>query len=58
MHENIDKLTITLVPRAIHEEIKHMGGVGLAKFLKNNLGVEFFERFVSAAATGTVQAAA
>ena len=58
MHENIDKLTITLVPRAIHEEIKHMGGVGLAKFLKNNLGVEVFERFVSAAATGTVQAAA
>lgn len=58
MHENIDKLTISLVPRAIHEEIKHMGGVGLAKFLKFNMGLEFFERFVSAAATGTVQAAA
>ena len=58
MHENIDKLTISLVPRAFHEEIKHMGGVGLAKFLKNHMGFEFFERFVSAAATGTVQAAA
>lgn len=58
MHENIDKLTITLAPRAIHEEIKHMGGVGLAQFLKKNMGFEFFERFVSAASTGTVQAAA
>ncbi len=58
MHENIDMLSISLVPRTIHEEIKHMGGVGLAKFLKNNMGFEFFERFVSAASTGAVQSAA
>ena len=54
VHENIDMKSITLVPRNIHEEISHMGGVGLAKFLKSHMGFEFFERFVSAAATGVV----
>ena len=52
IHENMDKLSATLVPRAIHQEIKHMGGVGLSKYLKSHMGKEFFDRFVSAAATG------
>lgn len=58
LHENIDKVSISLVPRAIHEEIRHMGGVGLAKFIKSHMGFEFFERFVTAASTGSVQAVA
>ena len=56
IHENMDRLTATLVPRSIHKHVKHMGGVGLAKYLKCHMGMEFFERFVSAAATGTVLA--
>ena len=56
IHENMDRLTATLVPRSIHQHVKHMGGVGLAKYLKSHMGMEFFERLVSAAATGTVLA--
>ena len=57
IHENIDLMTITLVPRAAHEGLSHMGGVGLAKYLKGHMGKEFFDRLLSAAATGVVQAA-
>ncbi|SDB54374.1 hypothetical protein SAMN02910263_02763 [Butyrivibrio sp. INlla16] len=57
-HENIDMKTITLAPRALHDKarggISHMGGFGLAKYLKKHMGSEFFERFVESAATGTV----
>lgn len=57
-HENIDMKTITLAPRVLHDKarggISHMGGFGLAKYLKNHMGFEFFERFVSSAATGVV----
>jgi hypothetical protein len=56
MHENIDLATITLVPREIHKSIGHMGGVGLAKYLKSHLASELFDRFVSAAGTMAVQA--
>ncbi|MDI9243200.1 hypothetical protein [Fusibacillus kribbianus] len=60
MHENIDLATITLVPRSIHNVVEggiaHMGGVGLAKYLKSHMSMEFFERFISAAATGAIQA--
>ncbi len=54
MHENIDMQSITLVPRNVHEAIHHMGGVGLSNFIKSHMGFDFFERFVSAAATGMV----
>ena len=61
LHENIDLETITLVPEAIHSVaeggISHMGGVGLVKYLKSHMGFEFFERLISAAATGAVQGA-
>lgn len=61
LHENIDLTTITLVPEAIHSVaeggISHMGGFGLAKFLKSHMGFEFFERLISAASTGAVQSA-
>ncbi len=58
LHENIDMKTITLVTRALHDikrgGISHMGGYALAKYLKGHFGMEFFDRFVSSAATGTV----
>ncbi len=54
MHENIDMKTITLVPSKIHSALKHMGGYGLAKYLKFNMGREFFDRFVSQAASTAV----
>lgn len=54
MHENIDMKTITLVPRALHEEVSHMGGFGLAGHVKTHMGQTFFDRFVSFAATGSV----
>ena len=58
MHENIDMKTITLVPRALHDVAKggiaHMGGFGLAGYVKNHMGQQFFDRFVSAAATEVV----
>jgi hypothetical protein len=55
MHENIDLQTITLVSESIHTAseggISHMGGYGLAKYLKQHMGVEYFDRFLSAAST-------
>lgn len=56
LHENIDFFSVTLAPRVLHEGTSHMGGVGLAQFMKSHMGMEFFDRFVSAAATGVVQA--
>ena len=68
IHENIDMRTITLVSRSLHEEIKHMGGIGIGntlglggesiyKYLKSHMGQEFFDRLVSAAASNAVIAA-
>ena len=54
IHENMDRISATLVPRAIHQDVKHMGGVGLAKYLKSHMGMEYFDRLVSTAATGSV----
>lgn len=54
MHENIDMKTITLVPSSIHKGISHMGGRGLAKYVKMHMGQLYFERFVSQAASSAV----
>ncbi len=57
LHENADMKTITLVSRALHDKaekwggIAHMGGYGLAKYLKEHMGAEFFDRFLTAAST-------
>ncbi len=57
LHENADMKTITLVSRALHDKSKewggiaHMGGFGLANYLKEHMGAEFFDRFVSAASS-------
>ena len=59
LHENIDLATVTLVSRAIHDKanetgVAHMGGYGLAKYLKEHMGVEYFDQFLSAAASGAI----
>ena len=54
LHENPDMLSVTLVSRKLHEQVKHMGGYALAMNLKFHMGREFFERLVSAAASGYV----
>ncbi len=54
LHENPDMQSISLVPRKLHETVKHMGGFALAKNIRYHMGKEFFDRFISAAATGAV----
>jgi len=58
LHENIDMKTITLVPREVHDVVQggisHMGGFGLAGYVKTHMGKDFFDRFVSAASSGAV----
>ncbi len=57
MHENIDMKTVTLVARTVHDKaekwggVAHMGGFALAKYMKEHMGAEYFDRFLSAAAT-------
>ena len=55
MHENADLRTITLVSRKVHDFMQggvfHMGGYGLANHLKEHMGAEFFDRFMSAASS-------
>lgn len=55
LHENVDLKTVTLVERKVHDLAKggvfHMGGYGLAKYLKAHMGEENFDRFLSAAST-------
>ena len=57
LHENIDMQTVTLVSRSLHDKtdkwggVAHMGGFGLAKYLKCHMGSEFFDRFLSVAST-------
>lgn len=61
LHENIDMRTVSLVPGILHDKgiggIGHMGGYALAKYIKEHMGILFFDRFVSAAATNAVLAA-
>ena len=60
LHESIDLETVILVPRIFHDKvngyngISHMGGVSLAKYVKQHMGSIYFERFISAAASGFV----
>lgn len=54
IHENINMISVSLVPRGLHEEVRHMGGVALVKYIKSHLAINHFEQFISAAATGTV----
>ena len=56
IHENIDMISASLVPRVAHEEIKHMGGVALVKYVKSHISMDYFEQLVNAAATGGVVA--
>ncbi|MCH5256165.1 MAG: hypothetical protein J1D87_02685 [Lachnospiraceae bacterium] len=55
LHENLDLQTITLVARKVHDKalggIAHMGGYALAKFMKENMGIKFFDRFITAASS-------
>lgn len=59
-HENVDMKTITLVPRSLHDTIEggfsHMGGVGVAKYVKAHMGSAYFERLLAAASSGAVSA--
>lgn len=56
LHENIDMQNITLVARDLHDEVKHMGGFALAKYIKFNIGTEFFERFLLTASSNVATA--
>ena len=56
LHENTDMYTVSLLPRKMHAEVTHHGGVGIAKYLKLHMGQEFFERFVNAASSGVAGA--
>lgn len=60
LHENIDMMTITLVPRALHDTmeggIAHMGGFRLAEYVKAHMGSAYFERLLQAASTGVATA--
>ena len=55
MHENADLMTITLVSKEIHSfkngGVFHMGGFGLAKYLKEHMGTEFGDRLLSASSS-------
>ena len=55
MHENTDLMTITLVSRELHDTdlggVFHLGGYRLAKYVKQQIGIVYFNRFVSAAAS-------
>ena len=55
LHENIDLRTITLVTRSLHDKAKdgiaHLGGFALAKYLKEHMGAEFWDRLLSAASS-------
>ncbi len=61
MHENLDLETITLVARKVHDKaiggIAHMGGYALAKFIKEEIGKRFFDRFLASASTMAVEVA-
>lgn len=59
LHENIDMVTITLVPNKIHDKatgLTHMGGYGLAKYIKEEIASKHFDDFISILASGTILA--
>lgn len=51
MHENLDLKTITLVPRALHDKVKHLGGFAIAKHIKKMISTRYFDRLLSYIAT-------
>ncbi|MBQ2712848.1 MAG: hypothetical protein IJF71_05655, partial [Clostridia bacterium] len=59
-HENIDLVSVSLVPRELHDKtvggVGHMGAISLIKYLKEKYGVEYLEEFIKAATKG-IQAA-
>lgn len=60
LHENIDMVTITLVPKKIHDKatgLTHMGGYGLAKYIKEEVASKHFDDLVSILASETILAA-
>lgn len=58
LHENIDLITVSLVPNILHTSrfggVSHMGGRALAEYIRVHMGSFYFETFVSAAASGVV----
>ena len=56
LHESIDMKTVTLVSIELHDAVKHMGGYGVAKFIKACMGSVYFDRFLAAASSGLVEA--
>ena len=57
-HESVDLMSVSLVPRALHDKVNgyngvsHMGGIGFLKYIKTTFGVDNFGQYVSAAANG------
>lgn len=55
LHENLDMKTVTLVDRSVHDKalggISHLGGFAVAKYIKNQIGKSYFDRFIAAAAS-------
>lgn len=55
LHENLDLMTITLVARKVHDKsldgVAHMGGYALAKYIKEKMGMDYFDRFIATAAS-------
>ena len=51
MHENLDLMTITLVPRALHDKVRHLGGFALAKHVKKMISIKYFDRLLSIIST-------
>lgn len=60
LHENSDLVTVSLVPRALHDKANgyfgasHMGGASLEAYVKNHFGKVYFDIFTNAASTGAV----
>ena len=58
LHENANLLDVTLAPRHLHsvnggyEGVKHFGGCALAKRIKQNVGDENFERYITYVSEG------
>ena len=50
-HEGVDG-SIMLIPRALHESVRHMGGVSLVKYFKQEYGVQNFNELIDPAKKG------
>ena len=53
LHENLDG-TVTYMPKEIHGKIGHMGSVKLEKYIKQKIGLIYFDSFVVAAKNGAI----